>query len=174
MAGDWRRLLTFFRDIRIRQTSDGVWERQTPLSVRPLSPQSLKDKKRLAQAVLRSEIEMGRKRESDSPDGPPPQNVKFDPGSLRRRSFSVRKSTKRYAMGQPPGATSPKKAKGMFYNPDLGDVAASIKDSDAWGTAKLAYFRRQTGFSQSLCSRQGVRAASEAIERKVGVGQRED
>ncbi|KAM0798225.1 hypothetical protein BDR22DRAFT_823574 [Usnea florida] len=137
MAGNWRRLLTFFRDIRIRQTSDGVWERQTPLSVRALSPQTLKDKRRLAQAVLRSEIEMGRKRESDSPDGPPPQNVKFDPGSLRRRSFSVRKSTKRYAMGQPPGATSAKKAKGIFYNPDLEDVEASTKDSDAWGAAKL-------------------------------------
>ena len=137
MAGNFRRLLTFFRDIRIRQTSDGVWERQTPLSVRALSPRSLKDKRRLTQAVLRSEIEMGRKRESDSPDGPPPQIVNFDPGSLRRRSFSVRKSTKRCAMGQRPGATSPKKAKGMFYNPDLEDVEASIKDSDAWGAAKL-------------------------------------
>ena len=138
MVGNWRRLLKFYRDTHIRQTSDGVWERQSPLSVRALSPQSLDDKSRLAQAVLRSEIELGRKRESNSPDGPPPQNVRFDPGSLRRRSFSVRR-TKRYAMGQPPGATSPKRAKGMFYSPDLEDVQKSFTDQDAWGVARLQF-----------------------------------
>ena len=138
MVGNWRRLLKFYRDTHIRQTSDGVWERQSPLSVRALSPRSPDDKSRLAQAVLRSEIELGRKRESNSPDGPPPQNVRFDPGSLRRRSFSVR-STKRYAMGQPPGATSPKRAKGMFYNPDLEDVTKSFTDQDAWGAARLQF-----------------------------------
>ena len=132
MVGNWRRLLKIFRDTHIRQTSDGVWEGQTPLSVRALSAPSRKDKSRLAQALMRSEIELGRKRESNSPDGPPPQNVKFKPGSLRRRSFSGRRSTKRYAIGQPPGYTSPKKARGMFYTPDLEDVEASFKDQDAW------------------------------------------
>ena len=137
MVGNWRRLLKFFRDIHIRQTGDGVWVGQTPLSVRALSPPSLEDKSRLAQAVMRSEIELGRKRESNSPDGPPPQNVKFVPGSLRRHSFSGRRSTKRYAIGQPPGHTSPKKAKGMFYTPDLEDVEASFKDQDAWGVENI-------------------------------------
>ena len=139
MVGNWRRLLKFYRDLHIRQTSDGVWEGQTSLSVRALSPLPLDDKSRLAQAVMRSEIEMGRKRESNSPDGPPPQNVKFDPGSLRRRSDPGRRSTKRCAMGQPPGHTSPKKARGMFYTPDLEDVEEPIKDQDAWGVEMLQF-----------------------------------
>ena len=110
MVGNWRRLLMFYKDLNIRQTSDGVWERQTSLSLRDLSPPPLEVKSRLAVAVLRGEIEMGRKRESNSPDGPPPQDVKFDPGSLRRRSDPGRRGTKRCAMVQPPGHTSPKRA----------------------------------------------------------------
>ncbi|KAL9070584.1 MAG: hypothetical protein Q9161_004754 [Pseudevernia consocians] len=137
MIGNWRRLLKFYRDLHIRHTSDGVWERQTSLSVRALSPPPLNVKSRLAEAVLRSEIEMGRKRESNSPDGPPPQNVKFDPGSLRRRSDPGRRGSKRCAMGEPPGHTSFKRARGMFYSPSLEAVEESIDDQNAWGVQKL-------------------------------------
>lgn len=129
----------FYRDLHIRQNSDGVWEGQPSLSLRALSPPPLEVKSRLAVAVLRSEIEMGRKRESNSPDGPPPQNVKFDPGSLRRRSDPERRGTKRCAMGQPPGHTSPKRARGMFYSSRLEAVENTIKDSDAWGVEKLQF-----------------------------------
>lgn len=84
MVGHWRRLLMFFRNSHIRQTGGGDWEGQEPLSIAPRSSSPLGG--RPSRAVLRSQIEMGRMRESNSPDGPPPQNVSFDPGLYRSRS----------------------------------------------------------------------------------------
>ena len=39
-------------------------------------------------------------------------------------------------MGQPPGRTSPKRAKGLFYSPSL-EAIDEVQDSDAWSAADL-------------------------------------
>ena len=57
MVGYWRRLLTYFRSTHIRQTGDGGWERQKPLSIAPESPPPLTG------PVLRCQIELGQRRE---------------------------------------------------------------------------------------------------------------
>lgn len=136
MVCKWRRLLMFYRNSRIRLNGDGDWEEQLPLSVK--SKSSPPPAGRLGRAVLRSQIEMGQLRESNSPDGPPPQNVRYDFGSFRRRSEPGKRSiTKRRAMGQPPGGSSPKRAKGLSYSPSLEAVEEVIEDHNAWGVERL-------------------------------------
>ena len=130
MVGYWRRLLTYFRSTHIRQTGDVGWERQKPLSIAPGSPPPLTG------PVLRSQIELGKRRESNSPDGPPPTNVKFDFGSYRRRSDPGRRGTKRPAMGPSPGRTSPKRVKGLSYSPSL-EAIDEVQESEAWSAANL-------------------------------------
>ena len=126
----WRRLLTYFRSSHIRQTGDGGWERQKPLSIAPESPPPLTG------PVLRCQIELGQRREFNSPDGPPPSNVKFDFGSYRRSSDPGRRGIKRLATGQLPGRASPKRVKGLFYSPSL-EAIDEVPESDAWSAADL-------------------------------------
>lgn len=130
MVGYWRRLLTYFRSSHIRQTGDGGWERPKALSIAPESPPPLTG------PVLRSQIELGKRRESNSRDGPPPTNVKFDFGSYRRRSDPGRRGTKRPATGQSPGRASPKRVKGLFYSPSL-EAIDEVQESEAWSAAEL-------------------------------------
>jgi len=135
MVGKWRRVLAFYRSTHIRQNGDGEWERPPALSVAPESPPPSTG--RLGRAVLRSQIEMGERRGSSSPDGPPPTNVTFDTGLSRYRSDPGKRSiSKRPAMGQPPGQPSLKKAKGLFYVKSEA-IAEDIEDSDAWDVENL-------------------------------------
>ena len=136
MLDNWRRLLRFHRSKRIRQTGDGDWKAKSPLRVTPVS--SLLPAGRLGRVVLRSQIEMGKRRESNSPDGPPPTNVKFDTSLFRRRSEPGKRSiSKRSAVEQPPGEPPLKKARGPFYSPSLEAITENIEDSDALGAEEL-------------------------------------
>lgn len=130
MVGNWRRPLTYFRSSHIRQTGDGEWKRQEPLSITPKSPPPLTG------PVLRCQIELGERRESNSPDGPPPTNVKYDFGLYRSRSDPGKRGTKRPAMGQSPGRTSPKRVKGLFYSPSL-EAIDEVPESEARSAASL-------------------------------------
>ena len=130
MVGHWRRLLTYFRSSHIRQTGDGEWKRQEPLSFTSKSPPPLTG------PVLLSQVELGKRRESNSPDGPPPPNVQFDFDLYRRRSDPCGRGTKRPATGQSPGLTSPKRVKGLLYSPRLEPIN-EVLESDARKAADL-------------------------------------
>ena len=130
MVGYWRRLLMHYRTLRIQQTGDGGWEGQEPLGTTSKSPPPLTG------PVLRCQIELGKGRESNSPDGPPPANVRFDFDSYRCRSEPIIGGTKRSAMGQPPGRTSFKRVKGRFYSPST-EAIDEVHDPDAWSAADL-------------------------------------
>ena len=108
---------------------------------------------------------MGKRRESNSPDGPPPTNVKFDPSSFRRRSDPVRRSiAKRSAVEQPPGESSPKRARGPFYSPSLEAITEDIPDSEAWGVVRLQLRLHTLG--AELAQRKPAKA-NEVLKRQV-------
>ena len=134
MVGHWRRLLTFFRSTHIRQTGDGGWERQEPLSIAPKSPAPSIGL--LGRAVLCSQIELGKRRESNTRDGPPPANVRYDFSLYRRRSDPGQRGTKRPATGQSLGPSSVKRVKGLSYSPSL-EAIQELGDDDAWSAAEL-------------------------------------
>lgn len=129
MVDKWRRLLLIFRNAHIRQDGGGDGNAKGPLSVAPESSPRLSG--RVGRAVLRTQIEMGLKRGSNSPDGPPPRDIMFDPSKFRRRSDPGRRRIpKRPAEEQPPGESSLKRAKGPHYNPSLEAIPEDIEDSD--------------------------------------------
>ena len=130
MVGNWRRLLTSYRSLHIRQTGDGKWERQEVLSVAPRSPTPMTG------PVLRTHFEVGNFRESDSRDGPPPTNVTYDLSLHRCRSDPVPKGIKRPATGQSPERPCFKRAKGPDYSPSL-EAIDEIQEADAWSAADL-------------------------------------
>ena len=136
MVDSWRRLLMIRRNTRTEQTGSVDWKAKDPLRVAPES--STRPTGAAGRVILRSKIEMGLLRESDSPDGPPPTNVTFDPSSFRRRSDpGKRPILKRPAVEQPPGESSPKRAKGLNYVPGLEAIPEDITDQTARDTEKL-------------------------------------
>ena len=133
----WRRILMIYRNTRIRQAEGGNRKGKGPPKVAPGS--FLPPPGRLARAVLRTEFEMGLKRGSNSPDGPPPTNVIFNPSLYRRRSEpGRRRKSKRPAVEQPPGESSPKRAKGPYYISGLETIPEKdIDDDGAWKVERL-------------------------------------
>ena len=135
MVDKWRRLLMIRRNTHIRQARGGDRNAKDPLRFAPGS--SPPPTCRLGRAVLRSQIEMGLRRESNSPDGPPPTNVIFDPSSFRRRSDPGRRRIpKRPAVGQLPEESSPKRARGPYYKSDLEAIPEDIEEKTVWSAAK--------------------------------------
>ena len=134
MVDNWRRLLMIRRNTHIRQAGSADWKAKDPLRVAPESP--IRATGPAGRAILRSQIEMGLRRESNSPDGPPPTNVTFDPSSFRRHS-DPGKRPKRPAVEQPPEEPSLKKAKGLNYVPGLEAIPEDIKDQTAQEAEEL-------------------------------------
>ena len=115
------------RNTQIRQAGGDDRIDKHPLRVTPgSSPPPIG---RLGRAVLRSQFEMGLRRESNSRDGPPPTNVIFDPSLFRRRSEPGRRP-KRPAVGQPPGEPSFKRAKGPYYDSNLEAIPKDIIEAN--------------------------------------------
>ena len=135
-VGKWRRVLKIYRNTR--RQPDGGGDRVAKVPLRVSSGSSPPPTGRLGRAVLRCEIEMGLKRGSNSPDGPPPTNVTFDPSLFRRRSEPGRRpSHKRPAVGQPLGESSPKKAKGPYCGKRLEAIPEDINDGNVWEAEEL-------------------------------------
>lgn len=103
MVDKWRRLLLIFRNAHIRQDGGGDGKAKDSLGVAPESSPPLSG--RVGRAVLRTQIEMGLRRGSNSPDGPPPRDVKFDPSSFRRYS-SHDQTPQSYPLSSTPGQLS--------------------------------------------------------------------
>ena len=134
MVGNWRRLLMIRRNTPLKQKDDADWIAKDPL----ISESSALSFGRGGRAVLRTRIEMGLQRGSNSPDGPPPTNVAFDPSSYRRHSDPGRRPIpKRPAVGQPSGESSPKRAKGPYYVPGLEAIPEDINDQNVQEAEEL-------------------------------------
>ena len=130
MVGNWRRLLMIRRNTRLGQIHDADWIAKDPLRVAPEGSTLLIGRR--GRAVLCTQIEMGLRRGSNSPDGPPSTNVTFDPSSYRRRSDPGRRPIpKRPAVRQPPPELSFKGAKGPYYVPGLETIPEDINDQNA-------------------------------------------
>lgn len=133
MAGKWRRLLTFFRDSRIWKSDDGDWVEQTPLKILERSPSPLGQPWR---AALCQRIEMGKHRPIGS-DGPPPNNVSWDPSSFRRRSEPDIRGLKRPAVEQSVEQPRAKRARVANYSSgSLEAIQAKHIDSDTKGNQR--------------------------------------
>ena len=131
MAGEWRRLLTFYKDVHIRQGEGGNWERQTPLK-QLLGSLSLPPGRPWG-AALRIKIEMGEYRPAGL-DGPPPCNVSWDPSSFRFRSEPENRGLKRPATEQSSEPPRVKRARvANHLDSTLEIIPNSIKHSDALG-----------------------------------------
>lgn len=131
MVGKWRRLLTFYRHVHIRQGKGGNWVRQIPLKILlgglPLPPG------RPWGAALRTGIEMGDFRPTGL-DGPPPTNVSWNPSSYRCGSEPVLGGIKRPAMEQSSEQPRVKRARvANCLGSTLEIIPETVTDSDALG-----------------------------------------
>ena len=84
-------------------------------------------------------------------------------------------------MEQPPGGSSPKRARGPFYSPSLEAITEDITDSNAWGVERLKLelhtlaaelAQRKPTKANDVLSRQVEQLEYELERIEVGVAKR--